>query len=344
MPQRLVCTAQDTIGWQPYELPSEIPADHIRVRATHGAEKHGTMGAFIHGHANKRGQWNIAKGMFVPGGVAWDYPIPLGNMQVGMVEEVGSQIKAYREGDRILYFGPFAPSALVGETNTWKLSSETNWKSAVCLDPAIYGLCALRDSKARLGDAVAIFSLGALGLMAVQLAKLAGCSPIIAIDPVEQRRKVALATGADLAIDPRGADVGAMLREATGWRGVDAVIDYSGAMEAIQAGLRGVVLGGNVVLGGFPGPMKAGLDLGAEAHLNRPNIIFSRSDSDPSRDHPGWSHERVTSTALNLITRGLIRADAIVTPVLKFSDDLPEQYREVTANPETSIKLGVEYS
>jgi len=61
---------------------------------------------------------------------------------------------------------------------------------------------------------------------------------------------------------------------ATGWRGVDAAIEYSGSMEALQAALPEVAFGGNVVLGGFPDPMKVGLDLGAEAHMNRPMISF----------------------------------------------------------------------
>ena len=343
MPNSLACTAHDVIGWLEYQLPDQLPPDRIRVRNLYGAEKHGTMAAFVHGHGNKRGQWDAARRMFIPGGVAWDYPIPLGNMQVGVVEEVGGQIKSCAPGDQILHYGPFAPSAVIGESRSWRIPESTHWKAATCLDPAIYALCALRDSDVRLGDAVAVSSLGAIGLMAVQLAKLAGCAPIIAIDPVHQRREVALKTGAHMVIDPRQADVGQALREATGWRGVDAVIEYSGAMEAIQAALRGVALGGNVVLGGFPGPMKAGLDLGAEAHMNRPNIIFSRSETDPSRDHPRWDNDRITATVLRLINHGAIQADDIVTPVLKFSGQLPAEYSKTTAAPETSIKLGVEY-
>jgi len=343
MPKRLVCTEHKTIGWHEYDLPKQLGPEQLRVRNTHGAEKHGTMQSFIHGYGNKRGQWDAAKQMFVPGGVAWNYPIPLGNMQVGVVEEVGAGVKNYAAGDRVLYFGGFAPTAVIGEGSGWKLRAETSWKAATCLDPATYALCALRDANVRVGDAVAIFSLGAIGLMAVQLAKLAGCHPIIAIDPLANRRAVALQTGADQALDPIGTDVGQALREATAWRGVDVVIEYSGAMEAIQASLRGVAFGGNVVLGGFPGPMKAGLDLGAEAHMNRPNILFSRSESEPHREHPRWSHARIQATVHRLIVEGLLQAESIVTPVLKFNDQLVKEYNDASATPEKSIKLGVKY-
>ncbi|MCE0483884.1 MAG: zinc-binding alcohol dehydrogenase [Methylacidiphilales bacterium] len=343
MPKRLVCSKHDTISWEEYELPAKLEKGRIRVRNTHGAEKHGTKIAFIHGHGNKRGVWDNKKQMFVPGGVTWNYPIPLGNNQVGIVEQVGPEVDGFKPGDRILYYDGFSPVADVSQNSAWKLDASTSWKAACCLDPAKFALGALRDGNVRVGDAVAVFSLGAIGLMAVQLAKASGCYPIIAIDPLPLRREAALKTGADEAIDPIGTDVGARLREATGYRGVDVVIEYSGAMEALQASLRGVAFGGNVVLGGFPGPMKAGLDLGAEAHMNRPNLIFSRMESDPNRDHPRWNGDRVQDAALHFIRAGLINAEPVITPVLKFSDKLISEYDQISNNPEKNIKLGVEY-
>lgn len=343
MPKRLVCTDHDVVGWQEYDLSAKLEPNQIRVRNTHGAEKQGTMTAFVRGHGNKRGQWDSDRQIFMPGGIVWNYPIPLGNMQVGFVEGVGRDIKKYSVNDRILHFSSFAPSAVIGEEGSWKIGNDTDWKAATCLDPAVYALCALRDANVRIGDAVAIFSLGAIGLMAVQLARLAGCYPIIAIDPLANRREVALKTGAHQVINPIGTDVGLALRGATGNRGVDVVIEYSGAMEAIQASLRGVAFGGNIVLGGFPGPMKAGLDLGAEAHMNRPNIFFSRSESNPNRDHPRWDHFRMRDTVHRMIMDGLINAREIVTPVLKFSDNLVTEYNQVSSAPDKNIKLGVEY-
>lgn len=343
MPNRLVCSKPNTVGWENYELPAKLEPSRIRVRNTHGAEKHGTMNSFIHGHGNKRGRWDPDKQMFVPGGLVIQYPFGLGNMQVGIIEELGKEMSRWREGDRVLYFGPFAPTAVIGPSNLWKLEANTSWKAATCLDPAAYALCALRDSGLRLGDSVAIFSLGAIGLMAVQLARLAGCHPVIAVDPIAHRREVALKTGADLAVDPIRADVGDQVREATGGRGVDGVIEYSGAMEALQASLRGVAFGGTIVLGGFPGPMKAGLDLGAEAHMNRPNIVFSRAESDPNREHPRWDNNRIRSAIYSLILKDKIDAEGIVSPVVKFNDGLPAEYDNYAAHPDKGIKLGVEY-
>lgn len=54
----------------------------------------------------------------------------------------------------------------------------------------------------RLGDAVAIFGMGAIGLMALQFAKLAGAYPVIAVEPIPLCRQIALTCGADEVLDP----------------------------------------------------------------------------------------------------------------------------------------------
>lgn len=343
MPMELICPEHAKVALRDYQLPDQLKSGQVLVRNTHGAEKHGTMTSFYRGYANQRGRWDREKQMHVGGGIQWQYPIPLGNMQVGFVERVGPDVDRLKVGDRVVHYGNFKPSAVVRADGLWKLHEQTSWKAAVCLDPATYALCAIRDGNLRIGDAVAIFSLGAIGLMAVQLAKAAGVSLVAAIDPLENRRAVARQTGADLVIDPTGNDVGYLLREATGWRGVDVVLEYSGAAEALQAALRGVAYGGNVVAGAFPPPYKAGLDFGAEAHMNRPQIIFSRSESDPGRDHPRWDNARVRDTVSRLILDGRLDCEGVVDPVVPFDQNLPEEYLKIATEPHKNIKFGVEY-
>jgi len=77
--------------------------------------------------------------------------------------------------------------------------------------------------------------------------------------------------------------------------------------------------------------------------MNRPNISFTRTESDPNRDHPRWDNVRVRSTVHAMILKGLIDAESIVTPVLKFSNNLLDEYDQIAASPEKNIKLGVEY-
>jgi threonine dehydrogenase-like Zn-dependent dehydrogenase len=328
----------------PFDLPDQPPADAMRVRNTHGAEKHGTMISFYRGHGNSRGTWDDDRKMHTGAGIQWAFPIGLGNMQVGIVEEVGGQVEGYAKGDRVVHFGNFRPIADVSPAVAWKIDADTSWKAATCLDPATFAFCALRDGNVRIGDTVVVFSLGAIGLMAVHLAKLSGASQVFAVDLYENRRDAATALGADHTINPAEIeDVGIHLRELTGYRGVDVAIEYSGSAQAMQAAIKGVAFGGNIVAGAFPAPYPAGLDFGGEAHMNRPNIIFSRTESDPNRDHPRWDNDRVRETIMDMIRAGKINAEPVVTPIETFSDDLVEAYTKIATEPQNNVKFGVEY-
>jgi len=342
--KRLVSPLHNTIELAEYTLPDTLAGTQVLVRNTFGAEKHGTMEAFVRKHGNTRGAWDAKRLMHTPGeGVCCAYPIALGNIQIGFVEKVGPGVSRYKVGDRLVFFRGFEPCSVIDEAEGWLIQADTCWKAAACLDPATYAFTALRDSQTRIGDSVAIFSLGAIGLAAVVLAKMAGCYPIIAIDPVEARREAAETLGADIAIDPVGIDAGSKLRELTGWRGVDRVIEYSGAVPALNSALRGVAFGGTIACGAFPAPYSAGLDFGGEAHMNRPNIVFTRAESDPNRDHPNWDNARIRTTILRLIIEGKINGEAIVSPVVKFSDNLAADYERIMADKDHSVKMGVEY-
>jgi threonine dehydrogenase-like Zn-dependent dehydrogenase len=342
--KRLICSRHNTIELLEYTLPRTLADTQVLVRNIFGAEKHGTMEAFIHKHGNKRGAWDTERLMHTPGqGVVWPYPIPLGNMQVGVVEKVGALVTRYKVGDRLVCFRGFETWSLIDEVEGWLIQKDTCWKAATCLDPTSFAFTALRDSNTRIGDSVAIFGLGAIGLTAVALCKLTGCYPIIAIDPVASRRQIAETLGANITLNPDGLDVGLKLRELTNWRGVDRIIEYSGVVPALNAALRGVAFGGTVACGAFPDPYQAGLDFGGEAHMNRPNIVFTRTESDPNREHPNWDNVRVRETILRLIIEGKIDGDAIVHPVIKFGDNLVADYERIMADKDRSIKMGVEY-
>jgi threonine dehydrogenase-like Zn-dependent dehydrogenase len=342
--KRLICPRHNVVELAEYTLPDGLADDQVLVRNTFGAEKHGTMEAFVRKYGNKRGAWDAKRLMHMPGeGVVWAYPIPLGNMQIGFVEKVGSAVSRYNVGDRLVCFRGFETYSVINETEGWLIQKDTCWKAATCLDPATFAFAALRDSNTRIGDSVAIFGLGAIGLTAVALAKMAGCYPIIAVDLVENRRKVAELLGADITLNPASLDVGLKLRELTRWRGVDKIIEYSGAVSALNAALRGIAFGGTVACGAFPDPYPEGLDLGGEAHMNRPNIVFTRTESDPNREHPNWNNVRIRETVLRLIIEGKINGEAIVSPIIKFSDNLVADYERITADKGKSVKMGIEY-
>lgn len=97
-------------------------------------------------------------------------------MVVGDVIECGSDVTEYAVGDSVCGYGPLAETVFFNAVNNYKLRKMpegSSWKNAVCYDPAQFAMSGVRDANVRVGDFVVIIGLGAIGQIAVQLAKKA---------------------------------------------------------------------------------------------------------------------------------------------------------------------------
>jgi threonine dehydrogenase-like Zn-dependent dehydrogenase len=340
MIRELIAPAPNQIAWRELERPV-LQSRQIRVRSHFGAAKHGTEMSLFKGTAAPRGAFDNTMHIHraeIPG---VNFPVRLGNIIVGEVIEIGNEVTMHRVGDMVFNYGSFAHEHVWPET-VRRLPLSVPWQAATCLDPADFAIGALRDGHVRLGDAVAVFGMGAIGLLVVQLAKLAGAFPVIAVDPLASRRTLAKSCGADEIIDPTAVDAGLAIKQATENRGADVCIEYSGSHHALQAALRGVAYLGKVVAGAWPGAYPAGLDFGAEAHMNRPSIIFSRACSEPNPDHPNWNEQRIFDVAWRYLSSGALQTVPLVQPIVDF-DDLLTVYPKIATNPHEIIKLGVRF-
>jgi len=341
MPTELIAPAREEVAFRDYESPTLAP-DQVRVRSRFGAAKHGSEMALFQGYAGHRGNYDGELHVFTQESQMVKYPNGLGNMCVGEVTEIGKEVQDISLGDTVFAHGSFRQEHVWRAEHARKLPEGVPWQAAVCLDPADFALGAIRDGHIRLGDAVAVFGMGAIGLFVVQLAKLAGAYPVIAVDPIPLRRDVALECGADTVMDPTTCDAGLEIKLATDRRGADVCVDYSGHYSALQAALRGVAYLGTVVAGAWPGSYPAGLDLGAEAHFNRPTIVFSRACSEPNPEYPNWDETRIFSVVWRLLCDGSLKAEPVVQPVVPFND-LLEEYPKIANAPEENVKLGVAF-
>ncbi len=340
--KELIAPAKEQVAFR--ELVRQpLAANEIRVRSRFGAVKHGTEMALYKGYADPRGRFDPEYQLFDASQSGVRYPVALGNICVGEVIEVGAAVSEFKVGDQVFRYGSLRQEHVWPAKDVRHLPAGVPWQAAACLDPADFALGAVRDGNVRIGDAVAVFGMGAIGLLAVQFAKLAGAYPVIAVEPIPLRRQVAQLCGADLVLDPTQCDAGLEIKRATGKRGADVCIEYSGHHLALQAALRGVAYGGTVVAGAYPGPYPAGLDLGAEAHMNRPKIVFSRACSEPNPDYPNWDESRLFEVAWRLLASGVLITEPILQPVVDFADLLTE-YPKIVTHPHENIKLGVRFA
>ena len=232
MPRELVAVAPRQPVLREYE-DGPVPADSVRIQVEFGAPqtRHRTDGVL-----------RIQQRKFSDG--TWEY------VRRKKLLKSGTMLKVSLLGKRVTSHGHLK------ETHTWragsvlKMPDQMSWKEAVCYDPLHFAMSAIRDGKVRVGERVAVFGLGAIGLMTVQMARVAGADFVAAVDPLERRRKVAEKTGAELVIDPTACNVGEVLKEATGGLGVDVAVETSAIYEALDDALRSVTFEGTIVYAG----------------------------------------------------------------------------------------------
>ena len=111
-------------------------------------------------------------------------------------------------------------------------------------DIASTGISGAESGKVRIGDAVAVFAQGPIGLCATLGARLRGASIVVGVDPVPARRNMAMRFGATHTMDPTAGDVVSALKTLTGGRGVDVAIEALGQQETFEAALRSIRPGG----------------------------------------------------------------------------------------------------
>jgi threonine dehydrogenase-like Zn-dependent dehydrogenase len=371
MPRELIATAPRTPVIREYAEPPLGPRQ-IRITTELASPKHGTELVGYRNDPVASRPYNSAWGATIPQPpeiARQSFPKRLGNMAVGTIVEIGPEVTRFRAGDRVFGHFPIRETQTVDETAADLLPAGLAPEAALCLDPLVMAM-AMRDAGIKLGDRVAVFGLGAIGLMAVQLAKIAGADWVVAVDPLANRRALAAQFGADVVLDPRenDGDAGMTIRRLTGPApdpdapraqtrvtggylerptqtgnlGVDVAVETSGSVAALHQAIRAARFGGTICLVSFYGKDAAGLYLGDEFHVNRLNLISVRSETLPMRDAPVWDLQRLVDLALSWLVSGRVRTEGIITPIVPF-EDAAEAYRAIDEHPEESIKLGIQF-
>jgi threonine dehydrogenase-like Zn-dependent dehydrogenase len=349
--KKLVATAPRVAALADYTdvpvQPNEIKAQVLFASPKHGTEIVDFRGISPFIEENYNPEWQLflprAQGE-KPGLVFGD--LPIGNMWVGRITEKGASVTEYAVGDTVCTYGAIRETQIVNAVDNYrlrKLPAGVSYKNAVCYDPAQFALGGVRDANIRAGDCVAVIGLGAIGQIAVQLAKKAGASVVIGVDPIEKRLQIAQKYGADYCLNPSDLDIGLELKKLTQKRGVDSIIETSGHGSALQGALRGLAYGGTIAYVAFAKPFHDDLNFGREAHFNCGRIVFSRAGSEPNPDYPRWNRRRIEETCWELLTNGYLDCEEIVYPLVPFAESAEAFCKYADREPWLSIKMGITF-
>lgn len=263
-------------------------------------------------------EWDSARRLFLDGAPAASYPLETwGYQEVGLVDDVGPHVADVRPGDRIWGAWHHRSSAVVDAA--WaaqrRLPEGIPAQHAVFARIGAIALNAVLDADIQLGDHVAVFGLGVPGLLATQMARLSGAR-VIAIDRVARRLDTAADLGAHHCIDVTTEDAAIAIRSLTAGRGADVSIELTGSYLALHNAVRATAYNSRVVCSGFLQGEGVGLRLGEEFHHNRIAIVCSQISGVRRDLAHRWSRERLERTVIDLLARGDVDVDALVTHVL----------------------------
>ncbi|MFG1374441.1 NAD(P)-dependent alcohol dehydrogenase [Xanthobacter oligotrophicus] len=200
----------------------------------------------------------------------------------------------------------------------------------MCPDIMSTGFAGAESGKVRIGDTVAVFAQGPIGLCATAGARLMGATRIIAVDRVGERLNVARAMGADEVVDFSKVDPVEEILRLTDGRGVDVAIEALGRQETFEAALRVLRPGGTLSsLGVYSSDLKIPLDAFA-AGLGDNRIVTSLC--------PGGK-ERMRRL-MDVVASGRVDARALVTHRFKL-DDIEKAYDLFSHQRDGVLKVAI---
>jgi 2-desacetyl-2-hydroxyethyl bacteriochlorophyllide A dehydrogenase len=336
------------------EQPSRsLGPGEVRLRARLSGISHGTELSLYRGtsaFADKVFDRGLRAFVEPPAGSASAYPVTLGYEMISEVVEVGPGVTEVTVGDLVHTGTPHQEETVLDLAASLRatyplvvLPTDERLERGVFLSLAAVALQAVHDAEIKLGDAVSVHGLGAIGLLAVQMCRLEGIQNVIGIDPEPHRRDLAARFGATHVLDAADDKLGLTVRDRNGGHGVDVAIEVSGSDRGLQGALSAAGLGGTVVAAGFYQGGAAHLRLGEEFHHNRLSLIASvGSWGAPDRHAPLWNRRRVLDTAARLLFTDRVAVDGLLDRTFPF-EEAPAAYRWLDEHPHDAVKVALAY-
>ncbi len=146
--------------------------------------------------------------------------------------------------------GGFAEYTIVPSSQAYLLPDEFSLEAAAFAEPLSCCVRGMDRAEIKHGETVAIIGGGTIGLLMLQMAKISGASKIILIEPIEEKRKIAIKLGSDFAFDPNSSNALKEIIELTSG-GPDVVIECVGNSSAVNIAANLPKRGGRIIIFGL---------------------------------------------------------------------------------------------
>lgn len=324
------------------EPPGELLPGCVRVRTIYSGVSAGTELTAYRGsnpYLNRR--WDAERRLFVEGRTHV-YPLAgWGYQEVGEVVEAAPDVADPPLGGIVWgVWGHRAQAVVPAERLAGHvLPPGTDPLIGVFARVGAIALNAVHCADIHLGDQVAVFGQGVIGLLATRLAVLSGAR-VVAADALAPRLELARHFGAAETFDVTSGSCAEFVRKRI--EGADTAIEMSGSHEGLHEAIRTVRQGGRVVAAGFYQGDGIGLRLGEEFHHNQVQIISAQIGSVASWLAHRWDVERLQRTFMELALRGEVDTTALVSHVVDVRE-APRAFEMLDRRPAEVLQLVFEF-
>lgn len=335
--QILLMQEPRVVVFNDYEAQPLEPGS-VRIKTLYSGISAGTEMTIYRGsnpYGHKR--WDVNLKLFL---AAQDdprfYPAPLGYEQVGYVTEVGPQVtETIAVGDLVYGSWGHRTKAVMPARNAAanRFGPSEDPRHGIFARSGAIALNGILDAQINVGEAVAVFGCGVIGLLCMALGHLSG-GRVIAVD-IDPTR---LAHAAPFADERIGANAAFAIKDETRGRGADVVIEATGSDVALNEAIRSVAYAGRVVSLGFYQNNAQGLYLGEEFHHNRVQIVCSQISAVSPALSYRWDVMRLERTIMALQQAGRLNVTSLITQEMPFSE-AASAYQLLDEHPNTAVQV-----
>lgn len=263
-----------------------------------------------------------------------------GHEASGVIAKLGPGVTGWSEGDRVIvaagrpcmscpncmrgdignclriqlmafaYDGAWAEYTVAQAVGLTRVPDNVPLEQAAILADAVstpYG-AVVRTGKVGIGESVGVWGVGGVGTHIVQLSRLVGAAPVIALDIKPEVLERALAVGADYAFDARDEDLADKIAGVTGGRGLDVAFDAVGLASTFEQALDRLTVGGRLVAVG----------MSAESPTVGPTSMFGLTQKQVL-GHLGYQNVDIATLA-TLVSLGRLDLSRSISEIVSLED------------------------
>lgn len=260
------------------------------------------------------------------------FPRRSGYSAAGRVLEVGDGVRELQPGDRVaVFWSTHSQFQDIPRSQCLKLPDSVSAEEAALFHISTFPLAAIRKCRLELGEPALVMGQGLLGLLAVKLLRLGGAYPVIAADPVPEKRQRALEMGADFGLDPFAPDFARQVKEIT-HGGAKVAVEVTGKGMALDGVLDCMAPLGRVALLGCTRDPNFTIDYYRKVHGPGITLVGAHTNARPHTDSaPGyWTQRDDFACVLALVAGGRLQLRDLIEETHS-PEEAPEVYARLAA-------------